>query len=120
MEAGVASFRGTLSLTIRRCLILFLREEINPLVQQQELPPQPDPDAIKMFVGQIPRSWDENELRNLFEEFGKVHSVNVLRDKVTGNSRGEFPKSNVLLNYLRSPETTHVNSLSRSNIGGFC
>ncbi|XP_028967214.1 CUGBP Elav-like family member 2 [Galendromus occidentalis] len=64
------------------------REEMNSPVQQQDLQPQPDPDAIKMFVGQIPRNWDENELRNLFEEFGKVHSINVLRDKATGNSRG--------------------------------
>lgn len=49
---------------------------------------QPDPDAIKMFVGQIPRNWDENDLRKLFDEFGPVHQINVLRDKVTGHSRG--------------------------------
>lgn len=66
------------------------REEMNSPVQHQEpVQPQPDADAIKMFVGQIPRSWDENELRNLFEDFGKVHSINVLRDKATGSSRGE-------------------------------
>ncbi|XP_061409009.1 CUGBP Elav-like family member 1-A isoform X3 [Lethenteron reissneri] len=40
-----------------------------------------DPDAIKMFVGQIPRSWGESELRELFEQFGAVHEVNVLRDR---------------------------------------
>ncbi|XP_064490148.1 CUGBP Elav-like family member 2 isoform X6 [Ornithodoros turicata] len=49
---------------------------------------QPDPDAIKMFVGQIPRSWDENDLRKMFEEFGPVYQINVLRDKATGTSRG--------------------------------
>ncbi|XP_035214428.1 CUGBP Elav-like family member 2 isoform X2 [Stegodyphus dumicola] len=49
---------------------------------------QPDPDAIKMFVGQIPRNWDENDLRKLFDEFGPVHQINVLRDKITGQSRG--------------------------------
>ncbi|XP_057367766.1 CUGBP Elav-like family member 1 isoform X1 [Daphnia carinata] len=49
---------------------------------------QPDPDAIKMFVGQIPRSMDENDLRKMFEEYGQVHQVNVLRDKVTGQSKG--------------------------------
>ncbi|GBO28800.1 CUGBP Elav-like family member 2, partial [Araneus ventricosus] len=49
---------------------------------------QPDPDAIKMFVGQIPRNWDEAELRKLFDEFGTVHQINVLRDKMTGQSRG--------------------------------
>lgn len=51
---------------------------------------QPDPDAIKMFVGQIPRNWDENDLRKLFDEFGPVHQINVLRDKITGQSRGKL------------------------------
>lgn len=50
---------------------------------------EPDPDAIKMFVGQIPRSMDENELRKMFEEFGPVFQLNVLRDKMTGQSKGE-------------------------------
>ncbi|XP_046388468.1 CUGBP Elav-like family member 2 isoform X14 [Ischnura elegans] len=49
---------------------------------------QPDPDAIKMFVGQIPRSMDENELRKMFEEFGKVYQINVLRDKTSNMSKG--------------------------------
>lgn len=49
---------------------------------------QPDADTIKMFVGQIPRSMDENDLRKMFEEFGQVYQINVLRDKVTGQSKG--------------------------------
>nr|XP_037272485.1 CUGBP Elav-like family member 2 isoform X8 [Rhipicephalus microplus] len=49
---------------------------------------QPDPDAIKMFVGQIPRSWDETDLKKMFEDFGPVYQINVLRDKATGTSRG--------------------------------
>nr|XP_022337334.1 CUGBP Elav-like family member 2 isoform X28 [Crassostrea virginica] len=49
---------------------------------------EPDPDAIKMFVGQIPRSMDENDLRKMFEEFGAVYQLNVLRDKATGQSKG--------------------------------
>ena len=50
---------------------------------------EPDPDAIKMFVGQIPRSMDENDLRKMFEEFGPVFQLNVLRDKVTSQSKGK-------------------------------
>ncbi|XP_033824551.1 CUGBP Elav-like family member 2 isoform X2 [Periophthalmus magnuspinnatus] len=42
---------------------------------------QPDPDSIKMFVGQIPRTWSETELRELFEPFGPVHQINILRDR---------------------------------------
>ena len=49
---------------------------------------EPDPDAIKMFVGQIPRDWTESECRSLFSQFGEIYSLNVLRDKATGLSRG--------------------------------
>ncbi|SPP78913.1 blast:CUGBP Elav-like family member 2 [Drosophila guanche] len=49
---------------------------------------EPDPDNIKMFVGQIPKSMDESQLREMFEEYGPVHSINVLRDKATGISKG--------------------------------
>uniref|UniRef100_A0A914ZRY0 Protein alan shepard n=1 Tax=Parascaris univalens TaxID=6257 RepID=A0A914ZRY0_PARUN len=49
---------------------------------------EPDPDTIKMFVGQIPRSWGEQECRELFEQFGSVYQLNVLRDKTTQASRG--------------------------------
>uniref|UniRef100_A0A8C7Q6V8 Cugbp, Elav-like family member 1 n=1 Tax=Oncorhynchus mykiss TaxID=8022 RepID=A0A8C7Q6V8_ONCMY len=44
-------------------------------------PDQPDIDAIKMFVGQIPRSWAEEQLRELFEPYGAVYEINVLRDR---------------------------------------
>lgn len=53
---------------------------------------EPDPDCIKMFVGQIPRSMDENDLRELFEEYGPVFQLNVLRDKATGQSKGKKRK----------------------------
>lgn len=49
---------------------------------------EPDPDAIKMFVGQIPRDWGEGECRKLFSTYGDIYSLNVLRDKTTGVSRG--------------------------------
>ncbi|XP_077178560.1 CUGBP Elav-like family member 1 isoform X2 [Paroedura picta] len=44
-------------------------------------PDQPDIDAIKMFVGQVPRSWSEKDLRELFEQYGAVYEINVLRDR---------------------------------------
>jgi len=49
---------------------------------------EPDPDAIKMFVGQIPRSMDEENLRKMFSEYGSVYQLNILRDKQTGQSKG--------------------------------
>lgn len=50
---------------------------------------KPDSDAIKMFVGQIPRAWKEQEIIQLFQDFGPIHSINILRDKKSGESRGE-------------------------------
>lgn len=50
---------------------------------------KPDPDNIKMFVGQVPKDMGENDLRAMFEEYGRVHQLNVLRDKFTGCSRGK-------------------------------
>ncbi|XP_077142822.1 CUGBP Elav-like family member 1 isoform X8 [Ranitomeya variabilis] len=44
-------------------------------------PDHPDPDSIKMFVGQVPRSWSEKELRELFEQYGAVYEINILRDR---------------------------------------
>ena len=49
---------------------------------------EPDSDALKMFVGQIPRDWNESDCQKLLQQFGEVHSINVLRDKKTGKSRG--------------------------------
>ncbi|XP_043064605.1 CUGBP Elav-like family member 2 isoform X2 [Drosophila ficusphila] len=63
---------------------LELMEVGNP----DSLKDQPDADNIKMFVGQIPKTWDEARLRQMFEQFGPVHTLNVLRDKVTSISRG--------------------------------
>jgi len=54
---------------------------------------EPDPDAIKMFAGQIPRYMDENDLQKLFEEFGPVYQINVLRDKFTNQSKGKVYSS---------------------------
>lgn len=60
---------------------------------------EPDPDNIKMFVGQVPKSMDESHLKSMFEEYGPVHSINVLRDKTTGVSKGKH-RSLILREYI--------------------
>jgi RNA recognition motif-containing protein len=42
----------------------------------------------KLYVGNLPFSATESDLRSLFQEHGAVASVNVIMDRETGRARG--------------------------------
>lgn len=53
-----------------------------------ELTTAKDPDAVKLFVGQVPRNMTEESLRGIFSECGEISEISVIRDRVTDRHRG--------------------------------
>eukprot|EP00920_Eleutheroschizon_duboscqi_P042137 GHVT01100879.1.p1 GENE.GHVT01100879.1~~GHVT01100879.1.p1 ORF type:complete len:604 (-),score=139.84 GHVT01100879.1:129-1757(-) len=46
------------------------------------------PVEIKLFVGRVPKTYEEDELRPIFEAFGVVGDVIIIRDRETGAHKG--------------------------------
>jgi len=44
--------------------------------------------STKLYVGNLPYETTESDLQALFEASGQVASVNVMRDRATGQARG--------------------------------
>jgi len=43
---------------------------------------------MRMYVGNLPYTTNDDELRGIFEEFGNVSDAKVIMDRETGRSRG--------------------------------
>jgi RNA recognition motif-containing protein len=43
---------------------------------------------MNLFVAGLPFDMDDHELREIFEDYGKVSSAKIILDKETGKSRG--------------------------------
>ncbi|MDD2622745.1 MAG: RNA-binding protein [Bacteroidales bacterium] len=43
---------------------------------------------MNIFIGSLPFSIKESELREVFEEYGAVESAKIITDKFTGRSKG--------------------------------
>lgn len=42
----------------------------------------------KLFIGNLPYTVDEMQLRQMFEVFGELLEVTVIKDRMTGRSKG--------------------------------
>ena len=45
-------------------------------------------EEINIYVGNLPYRATEDEIRELFEEYGSVSRVNLITDRDTGRARG--------------------------------
>jgi RNA recognition motif-containing protein len=43
---------------------------------------------MNIYVGQLPFSMSEDELREMFVEYGEISSLNLIKDKFSGQSKG--------------------------------
>jgi RNA recognition motif-containing protein len=43
---------------------------------------------MNIYIGNLAREASEEEVRQAFEAFGQVASINIIKDKFTGESRG--------------------------------
>lgn len=50
----------------------------------------------KLFVGALPKSLPDSELKAFFEQFGKIDKAYVVKDHRTGKTRGK-----ILVNYYQ-------------------
>ena len=58
-----------------------------------------------IYVGNLPHSTTEDELREVFSQHGEVSAVNIIKDRVTGRPRGfafvEMPNGNEATNAIK-------------------
>ena len=61
---------------------------------------------MNIYVGNLSRQAVETELRSLFTEFGEVKSVKIIKDNLSGESRGfafvEMPDDKEALEAIRN------------------
>ncbi len=43
---------------------------------------------MNIYVGNLSRNTTEDDLKKAFEEFGKVDTVNIIKDKISGQPKG--------------------------------
>ena len=43
---------------------------------------------MNIYVGNLPYRMNEDQLRQVFEEFGQISSCTIINDKMTGQSKG--------------------------------
>jgi RNA recognition motif-containing protein len=67
----------------------------------------------RIYVGNLPASATENQLRELFSQHGNVESVNVITDRQTGKNRGFG-----FIEMAEADADKAISTLSGTSLGG--
>ena len=70
-------------------IFVFIAAFISPLFgAQSSSADEDDGEVSTLYVGNLPYRANEGAVRELFSEYGNVHSVRLMKDKHTGKRRG--------------------------------
>ena len=68
---------------------------------------------MNIYVGNLERAVTDDELKELFTEFGEITSASVIRDKYTGESRGfgfvEMPAKAEAIEAIKQVDGREIN-----------
>src|SRR4051794_26323488 len=54
----------------------------------QEVTEPPAQGPYKLFVGQLPKTMQDEDLKKIFEPYGTILEFNIIKDRLTGVNRG--------------------------------
>ena len=50
------------------------------------------PESVKLFVGQVPKHFDEKDLQQHIEMYAPIEGLAILRDRMTGMHKGRLSR----------------------------
>jgi RNA recognition motif-containing protein len=65
---------------------------------------------MNIYVGNLPYELTNDELKDVFQQYGEVSSVNIITDKMTGRSKG--------FGFIEMPEASNAKE-AISKVDGF-
>lgn len=69
---------------------------------------------MNIYIGNLPYSISEDELRELFAAHGEVSSVNIIMDRESGRSKG--------FGFIEMPDSAHgeaaINAINQTDVQG--
>ncbi|KAA6384707.1 MAG: hypothetical protein EZS28_019767 [Streblomastix strix] len=101
--------------SIRKTLVFY------PLSLPETNPKQDISLRSNIYIYQIPFTYTESDLTNLFRQFGKIISTRIIRDKQTGRSKGygfvQFDSSEAANAAIQRMDGYVVSALGKTQYG---